>query len=93
MPGDVNLSSVFNVKVDAVFLFHAHMDHVGNAGLIDTNIPIIASPVSAAILKAMIDCGSAVMESEVAYAASRKALEEDTRIIATITIAVFQLLM
>ncbi len=83
LPGDVDLSSALNLKVDAVFLSHAHMDHVGNVGLLDTNIPIVASPMSAAILKAMMDCGSAAMESEVAYAAPRKALEEDTRIIET----------
>ncbi len=59
------------------------MDHVGNVGLLDTNIPIVASPMSAVILKAMMDCGSSSMESEVAYAAPRKPLEEDTRIIET----------
>ncbi len=83
VPGDVNLSSAPNLKADAVFLSHAHMDHAGNVGLLDTNIPIIASPMSAAILKAMMDCGSSSMESEVAYAAPRKASEEDPRIIET----------
>jgi len=39
--------------------------------------------VTAAILKAMEDCGSAGMESEVAYAAPRKVSEEDARIIET----------
>lgn len=83
VPGDVNLSSSHNLKADAVFLSHAHMDHVGNVGLLDVSIPIVASPMSAAILKAMMDSGSAAMESEVAYAAPRKASEEDARIIET----------
>jgi hypothetical protein len=45
------------------------MDHVGNVGLLDANIPIVASPMSAAILKAMMDCGSSSMESDVSFAA------------------------
>lgn len=84
MPGDVNFSSALNLKADAVFLSHAHMDHAGNIGLLDTNIPVVASPMSAAILKAMMDCGNSSMESEVAYAAPRKASEEDTRILETV---------
>ena len=32
IPRDVDLSSAQKVKVDAVFLSHAHMDHVGNVG-------------------------------------------------------------
>ena len=83
MPNDVDLSSALKVKADAVFISHAHMDHVGNVGLLDANIPIVASPMSTVILKSMMDCGSAAMESEVAYAASRKASEEDARILKT----------
>jgi len=80
VPRDVSLSSSLNLKPDAVFLSHAHMDHVGNAGLLDMNIPVVASPMSTAILKAMRDCG-ADMESEVAYAAPREKLREDARLI------------
>ena len=83
VPSDIDLSSALKIKVDAVFISHAHMDHVGNVGLLDANIPIVASPMSTTILKAMMDCGSAAMESEVAYAASRKASEEDARILKT----------
>jgi ribonuclease J len=55
LPSDVDLSSSLKIKVDAVFISHAHMDPVGNVGLLDVNIPIVASPMSTAILKAMMD--------------------------------------
>ncbi len=82
IPSDVKLPSE-KLKADAVFLSHAHLDHAGNIGLLHANMPVVASPMSASILKAMMDCGSAGMESEVAYAAPRQALEEDARIIET----------
>jgi ribonuclease J len=37
----------------AVFVSHAHMDHVGNIGLLDVKIPVVATPMSTAIMKAM----------------------------------------
>lgn len=82
IPSDVNLSSALDLKVDAVLLSHAHMDHIGNVGLLDLSIPIVTSPVSAAIIKAMRDCGGE-MESEVAYVAPREVFKEDNRMIKT----------
>jgi len=83
IPRDLDLSSAQKVKVDAVFLSHAHMDHVGNVGLLDVNIPIVSSQMTAAILKGMMDLGHPQMGSEVAYAVPRKASEDDARIIET----------
>lgn len=79
VPGDVDLSTAASLKVDALFLSHAHMDHVGNVGLLDMDIPIVASPMTTAILKAMQDCGADI-ESEVAYIAPRET-REDSRLI------------
>ena len=83
IPGDLDRSWAQKVKVDAVFLSHAHMDHAGNVGLLDVNIPIVSSQMTAAILKGMMDLGHQHMGSEVAYATPRKASEEDARIIET----------
>src|SRR5659263_14489 len=83
IPKDLDMSCAQNVKVDAVFLSHAHMDHVGNVGLLDVNIPIVSSQMTVAILKGMMDLGHPQMGSEVAYAVPRKASEDDARIIET----------
>jgi ribonuclease J len=83
IPGDLDMSCAQKVKVDAVFLSHAHMDHVGNVGLLDVNIPIVSSQMTAAILKGMMDLGHPQMGSEVAYAVPRKASQDDERIIET----------
>jgi len=42
-------------QVNAVLISHAHLDHVGNITLLDENIPIIGSPTTIAILKALND--------------------------------------
>lgn len=83
IPGDMDRSCAQKLKVDAVFLSHAHMDHAGNVGLLDVSIPIAASQMTAAILKGMMDLGHPQMGSEVAYVVPRKASVEDARIIGT----------
>lgn len=83
IPGDVNLSTSLSLKADAVFLSHAHMDHAGNIGLLDMNIPLVISPLSAVILKAMRDCDGKNIGSEVPYSAPREASKDDERIIKT----------
>lgn len=42
-------------QVNAVLISHAHLDHVGNITLLDENIPIVGSPTTIAILKAIND--------------------------------------
>lgn len=68
-------------SVDAVFLTHGHMDHIGNVGLLREEIPIISSPTTIAILKAVRDTGKAKLEAEVPYSIPRQASKEDPRII------------
>ena len=43
------------VPVNAVLISHAHLDHVGNIALLDENIPIVGSPTTITILKALND--------------------------------------
>ncbi|MCA6214505.1 ribonuclease J [Thermococcus bergensis] len=42
-------------KVDAILISHAHLDHVGNVALLDKNIPIVGSPTTISIIKALND--------------------------------------
>lgn len=83
-PGDFTVKDGKRIKVNAVFVSHAHLDHSGNIGLIDSSIPAYASGMTAAIIKAMQDCGRSSFEIEIAYASLRQATEQDPRVIATV---------
>ena len=52
---DLSLTGFPSPSIDAVLLSHAHVDNFGNVGLLNENIPIVASPVSIAIMKGMQD--------------------------------------
>ena len=78
IPGDLNLSRLPRLSIDAVFISHAHLDHAGNVGLIELSVPAIATPTTAAILKAMSDCGLD-FNAEVAYSALKEPSPEDKR--------------
>ncbi|MFW5935847.1 MAG: MBL fold metallo-hydrolase, partial [Candidatus Hadarchaeota archaeon] len=75
VPSDLDISSYPRLNVDAVLFSHAHIDHCGNAGLLDEKIPFIASPTTCAIVKAMRDVSATKLASEVAYYTVRD--EED----------------
>ncbi len=80
IPIDLDVSLFPSLNVEAVLLSHAHLDHCGNIGLLDARIPIIASPISIALLKAMLDSSPSRVGSEVAYY-SEKIPGEDPRIL------------
>ena len=67
IPPDLDVSSYPKLNIDAVLISHAHMDHYGNIGLLNTEIPIIASPTSFALLKGIIDSSSLKQNLEVAF--------------------------
>ncbi|AIY89256.1 MBL fold metallo-hydrolase RNA specificity domain-containing protein [Geoglobus acetivorans] len=83
IPSDVNMSDYPKLSVEAVLLSHAHVDHCGNIALLDESIPIMASPMSMAMLKAMRDVSSSGIGSEVAYFNVREHMEDDRRILIT----------
>ncbi|MBI4343957.1 MAG: ribonuclease J [Euryarchaeota archaeon] len=68
-------------RVEAVLLSHAHMDHAGCIGLLRQDIKVCASPITAALLKAMRDCGRGDIEAEIAYLGARKRAEGEPRVV------------
>ncbi|WAC05129.1 MAG: MBL fold metallo-hydrolase [Methanoregula sp.] len=57
---DLPLTRFPSPSVEAVLISHAHVDHFGNIGLLNEKIPIIATPVSLAIMKGMQDTSPTV---------------------------------
>ncbi len=83
IPKDLDISSYPSLNVEAILLSHAHMDHCGNIGLLKPDYPIIASPSTIMLLKALIDSSSfPMLGSDVVYY-SLKAPKGDERILVT----------
>ncbi|MEM4616001.1 MAG: ribonuclease J [Archaeoglobaceae archaeon] len=77
IPSDVDLSSYPKLNVEAVLISHAHLDHFGNVAYLHESIPIVASPASLAILKAMRDSGKQTGGSEIPYYSLRENCEDE----------------
>jgi ribonuclease J len=73
IPADVSLQSYPKLNIAAVLLSHAHLDHCGNIGLLDNSIPIVASPMSIAILKGMQDLAKSSVDGDTCYISEREA--------------------
>jgi len=73
---DVDVSHLPKPDIRAVVLSHPHMDHFGNIGLLDERIPLVASPIAAAVIKAMRDCSGAKFNTEATYFSPREREEE-----------------
>lgn len=82
IPEDMDLSKYPKLNIQAVFISHAHLDHAGHISLLDLDIPAIATPTTAAILKAMNDCGTG-FNVEAAYTVPREASKDDARVLST----------
>lgn len=83
IPSDIDFSSFPSLNISAVLLSHAHFDHCGCIGFLSEKIPILASPTTLVILKAMRDTDRAHLGSEICYYSQRFPLEEDKRILRT----------
>lgn len=61
------LSASPGLEVHALFLSHAHLDHCGLVGVLRCDLPLVASGLTLAILKALQDTGQAEFYGELAY--------------------------
>lgn len=59
-------------RLDGVLLSHAHVDHSGYISYLSSDTPILASPVTAAIAKAMQDTSASSAATEVCYITPRE---------------------
>ncbi len=75
IPSDLDVASYPKLNVEAVLLSHAHLDHCGNVGLLRETIPIVASPTSVAILKALRDTSQSRIGLEIAYMSPKIPIE------------------
>ena len=76
VPSDLDITSYPRLNVEAVLLSHAHLDHCGNIGLLRETIPVVASPTSIAILKAMRDTSQSRIGLEIAYISPKIPIED-----------------
>lgn len=83
IPSDIDISTFPVLNVEAVLLSHAHLDHCGCIGFLNEKIPILASPMTLAMLKAMRDTGRAYLGSEICYYSRRSPLEGERRVLKT----------
>ncbi|MCS6903063.1 MAG: MBL fold metallo-hydrolase RNA specificity domain-containing protein [Candidatus Bipolaricaulota bacterium] len=70
-----------HLEPSACLLSHAHLDHCGFVGLLRSDLPLCASPLSAAIMKSMQETTQASFYGEMAYAVPRVVSEDDPRAI------------
>jgi len=71
---DLDVTPYRKLDVKAVILSHIHMDQYGHIGFLDKEIPVVASPITLALLKGIQDMYSRGAGSEVIYF-NEKALE------------------
>lgn len=81
VPSDLDITSSPKLDVKAVLLTHVHMDHYGNIGFLDENIPVVASSVTLSLLKGLQDSYTPDAGSEVIYINKRKLNPDDSRLL------------
>lgn len=74
-------TAMSSVRVDALFLSHAHQDHFGHAGFLREDIPIIASPMTYAILRASSELGRSDISSDIFDHAVREPKKGEPRVL------------
>ena len=81
VPADLDISNFPKLDVKAVLLTHVHMDHYGNIGFLDENIPIVASAITLSLLKGLQDSYTHDAGSEVIYINRRERSPKDERLL------------
>ncbi|MHA1687796.1 MAG: ribonuclease J [Promethearchaeota archaeon] len=69
---DLDIFQYPSLNVEGVLITHAHQDHSGNVGFLDTDISIVGSPVTLALIKAMEEITGLNPELEVAFYSEKK---------------------
>jgi ribonuclease J len=69
-------SPIKDSHLDAILLSHAHLDHSGHIAFLDPDIPIICSPITAFLAKAIQDSSRGDFEKEVCYILPREEQEQ-----------------
>lgn len=82
-PADLPASEMRAVRVDALFLSHAHSDHYGHAGFLRHDIPFVASPMTYAILRASSETGRGGAPTELFDHTVRELKEGEPRVLVT----------
>lgn len=72
IPVDLDVSGFESLNIEAILISHAHMDHFGNIGLLKKEYPILGSPKTLGLIKAMEDSSKLSAGSEVVYHRARK---------------------
>jgi ribonuclease J len=80
-PSDLPPSDMRPVRVDTLFLSHAHFDHFGQIGFLRHDIPIVASPMTYALLRTSSEMGRAGAPTELFDHVVRERKEEETRVL------------
>ena len=90
IPSDLDLGRYPDLKVRAVLLSHAHMDHCGNIGALRADVPIVASPESMVIMKGMQDTANSSIEGDTTYFSPRQPSDDRGLYLSSIAAANFQ---
>jgi ribonuclease J len=67
IPPDLDISLYPKLDIEAILVSHPHMDHFGNIGMLNVDIPIISSPISLAFMKGMADSSRTTLNLEAAF--------------------------
>jgi len=76
IPSDLRMGACPAPEIAAVLVSHAHIDHSGNIGLLDLGIPVVASPLTLALMKGMQDSGVSSAETDAYYASPKMPTDE-----------------
>jgi ribonuclease J len=78
-PEDIDKLAGKPLDIQAIFLSHAHLDHCGLVGLLDPEIPVFCSAMTAVITKSLQDTGKASFETEIVYFSPKNYIEKSSR--------------
>ncbi len=79
---DVDRGRLRSTPLDVLLVSHAHLDHIGLAGLLREDVPFVCSPMTAALIKAMNDINRFHLASNCLLCPEDRSDPDDGRVIA-----------